>query len=67
MSMNVAVPPLQHSAMLGQCASAQTVVSLFMRIKAAVSAYSEVVGGLIFSHSGFFKDSCSVLSFRVNF
>jgi hypothetical protein len=38
-----------------------------MRIKAAVSAYSEVVGGLIFSHSGFFKDSCSVLSFRVNF
>ena len=52
MIMNVAVPWCQHSPMLGQCASSQTVCSLSSRIRPLGAGSLASPGARTFSHSG---------------
>src|SRR3989338_933670 len=53
MTMKVAVPPLQHSAILGQWASWHTVNRVFLLTRSLMRMNCSVVGGFIFSQSGF--------------
>src|SRR3989338_5434482 len=52
-TMNVAVPPFQHSGMFGQCASSQTVWSLCLLRISLMPRKGSLVSSLILSHSGF--------------
>src|SRR3989344_9555822 len=63
-NMNVAVPPLQHSEIFGQCASSHTVVRCSCLSNVLRCAYFPV-GGLIFSQSGFCSTDSIVPLFYV--
>ena len=56
-SITVAVPPPQHSAMFGQRASSHTVASLVSRTMAFTRSYPSPCGSRTFSQSGFFVAS----------
>ena len=51
-TMKVAVPPPQHSPMLGQRASSHTVWSLSVRARALMRLYRSPPGIFTFSHEG---------------
>ena len=50
--MKVAVPDPQHSPMLGQCASSQTVWRPLARTSRLTLVYSPMPGARTFSHRG---------------
>src|SRR5688500_3971504 len=53
-TMNVAVPPSQHSPMFGQRASSQTVASLSCRARCWIAWYRGEPGMRTLSHGGLF-------------
>ena len=59
--MKVAVPPFQHSPMLGQFASSQTVLRLRLAARFLIHEYRSPPGNGTFSHGGFFADKAVIV------